>query len=401
MPQFRFRALAPDGRRVRGRLEAADGELAVARLRERGLLPVELRAREPLGERLAGLLPRRRSDGHAVLLRELATLLAAGERLDAALAVVAEEAEDRRTARALRQLRERVRAGHGFARALAETPELADRELVAVVTVGETAGRLAGVLDDLARSRSRRAELARRLRGALVYPVILAAASLFAVLFVLTGVVPRFESLVAGREAALPAFARAVFALSRLLREGGDLLAAGLLLALLAGLPLARLETVRARLDGLALALPGISGRARERIAAEFTRALAVLGGSGVELPRAVALSAEAVSNRAAREILLRAAVGLRQGRTLAAVLAETGLLPRTALGLLRVGEESGRIGEMAAFLAGHYETRLTTRAEQLVRVVEPVLVVLLGLVVAGIVGAVMTALLTLQRFAV
>jgi general secretion pathway protein F len=378
-----------------------DHEEALARLREQGLLPIAVQARRSLADVLAGLRPVRGGAGGAVLWHELATLLGAGERLDGALALIAEELDDARLARALRELRERIRAGRSFADALAATPELADRELIAMVAVGEASGRLAEVLADLARVRSRREEFARRWRGALIYPLVLSVASLFAVLFVLIGVVPRFASLVAGREETLPGFARFVFTLSQLLREAGDLLALGLLLLLLAGLAVVRIGALRRRSDALLLSLPLLSRPVRERVAAEFTRALAVLGKGGVDLPRAVTLAAGAVSNLAAREALMAAASRLREGRTLAATLAAAALLPRTALRLLRAGEESGRLSDIAAFLAGHYESRLEQRATQLVRIIEPVLIVLLGVVVAGIVGAVMSALLTLQRLAI
>lgn len=400
MPQFRFRALAADGRRVHGRIEAEDADRVRARLADQGLMPVEVASCVPLAVRLQAWWPRRRRNLPAVLLRQLATLLAAGERLDAALLSIAAECPDRRLARLLHELRERVRAGRGFARALADSPELEERELVAVAAVGEAAGRLPAVLADLATSRGRREAFARRIRGALLYPFILALASLFAVLFVLVGVVPRFDAFLAGREAELPAFARAVFALSRGLRTSADVLALALAVLALSSLVVARLPAARRAADRLQLRLPLFSTHARERIAAEFARALAVLGGSGVELPRAVGLAADAVTNTAARVALRRVAGELREGRSLASALAATSLLPHTALGLLRAGEESGRLSVMAGFLADHYEERLCERTERFVRLLEPCLVIGVGIVVAGIIGAVASALLSLPRFA-
>ena len=400
MPVFRYRALTAEGETVRGRIEAADERAALDRLKTRGLIPVRAR---PAGRGLAAsaLRPARdRSRLVTTLTRELAVLLGAGERLERALAVVAEGSGDRVLAGMLATVRQQVRSGVPLSRALAGFPELFDGAYLAVVAAGEAAGTLPRALDHLAELRERRERFRRRVTAALSYPAVLLVAGFLSIAFILGVVVPELAALVGERRGELPFEARLVFAASDLLRGRFELLVAATLMGILLLLLVARLPATAEFAHRLALGIPGLRGLARDRATAEFTRGLALLLEGGLELPNAVWLVRGMLANRRAAAAAAEVARGLREGRRFSACLAEADFLSPLALRLLRTGEESGRLRETAAFLAERFEERLGERLDRLARLLEPTLIVLLGVLVAGIIGAVLSALLSLNTLA-
>ncbi len=401
MPVFLFRALTAEGESVSGRIEAVDERGALERLKGRGLIPVRA---WPAGRgrwaRIATFPHRDRSRLVTSLTRELAVLLGAGERLERALAAIAEGLSDRVASAMLATVRQQVRSGVALSRALAAFPDLFDAAYVAVVAAGEAAGRLPEALGHLAELRERRERFRRQVSAALLYPAVLAIAGLLAIAFILGVVIPELVPLVGERRADLPAAARFVFAASDLLRGRFEMVAGGVLLLALLPLGLRRLPRAAELGDRLALILPGFRTLSRERTSAEFTRGLALLLEGGLDLPNAVRLTRGMVTNRHAARAVAEVARGLREGRRLADCLTEADILAPLALRLLRTGEESGRLQATAAFLAGNLEERVSERLKRLVQLVEPILIVLLGALVAGILGAVLSALLSVNTLA-
>ena len=400
MPTFLFRALTADGKKVSGRIEAADERSALDRLKTRGLIPIRARPAGAGRRSLVGLFGRRdRGRFITSLTRELAVLLGAGEQLERALGVIGEGLADRGMGEMLATVRQQVRSGVALSEALAAYPDLFDGAYVAVVAAGEAAGRLAEALHHLAELRERREKFRRQVSAALLYPTVLLVAGFLAIAFILGVVVPEFAALLEDRRAELPFGARLVFAASDMLRGRFELLL-GAVLLLAACLYLSRLPALAELGDRLALVLPGLRRLARDRISAEFARGLALLLEGGLDLPNAVRLTRGMVANRHAARAVGEVARGLREGRRLADCLAEAGILAPLALRLLRTGEESGRLRVTAAYLAERFEERVAERLKQLVQLVEPLLIVLLGILVAGIIGAVLSALLSLDTLA-
>ncbi len=396
MPRYRYRAMTCEGAAVRGELEAPSLERALERLKLEGLIPLEAR---PLD---AGMRFRPRLSGRSIapsrlgeLARALALLLRAGERLEGALLVVARDSRGGGLRHLLLRVRERLRSGASPAQAFASEEGRFEPRFLALIAAGERTGQLAEAFERLAELYERECRFREQLRGALVYPALLAAATLASILLVLLWVVPEFARLLADRSAALPALTRLIFTLSESLRsDPALLLGPGLgLLAILLGL---RLPALRRALEGHALSVPLLGPALRERSSAEFARALALLLAGGLELPRAVGLAAQAVKSAHARSALGRVPAGIDAGRSFGDCLEEAGVLAPLALRLFRVGEESGRIAETAAFLAERLENRITERATRLARLVEPLLILFLGAIVGTIVAAVMGALASL-----
>jgi general secretion pathway protein F len=399
VPQFVYRALTPSGERVSGEIEAADDRSAVARLQDRGLIPISAEpvATRPLAAPVAG-----RGLARAVTeaTRELATLLGAGQPVEAALGLLVETGEHPRLRAVLASVREAVRGGKSLSEALAAHPEAFPRAYVGIVRAGEAAGSLSESLQKLVQLRERTEQLERKLVSAMIYPSVLLLASLGALAVLLLVVVPRFAPLFAQAEAELPASTRLTLALAGFLAERGDFLLLGLA-ATLAGLLVARRsDALRAILDRMVLALP-VSGRiARERATAQAMRGLATVLGGGLDLANGLGLVRDLLANRAARAAMDGVLVGVRQGRPLWSCLGEAGFVSPLAVRLVRVGEESGRLAAVAEHLAEAFEERLATRLTRLVALIEPLVIVTLGLLVGGIVVSILAAVVAVNDLA-
>jgi len=402
VPNFSYRALTAEGERVEGLIEAGDEKAAIARLQAQGLMPIEASAAAPpaASEGRRGASAGGGGPALTSATRELATLIEAGEPLESALAMLVEDAGDRRIAGCFARLLERVRGGEALSAAMAAEPATFPRFYVGMVRAGEATGRLEAALMELASLREKREALTRKLTSALIYPGILVLTAIVSIGLMLGVVVPQFAPLFAGEEVALPASTRFILALSETVRASGELWAAAILLMALALILLARVEPLRLAFDGLVLRLPFLGRTARERATAEVARGLATLLRGGLDLPAALTLLREMVGNRAVARALEEVVTAVRQGRRLADALAERDVLVPMGLRLLRTGEESGRLAVMARHVADQFEERLATRLTRLVGLIEPLLVVALGIIVGGIVLSILTAVLSVNELA-
>jgi general secretion pathway protein F len=400
MPLFRYRALGPDGSQQQGEIEVADRAAAIQALRQRGLIPIEAQpmaarsARKPL---LGGSVPAREL---TAFTRELAVLTAGGQPLDWSLEMLADGGGFRRLTPVIKGLRERVRGGASLADAMAERGNVFPRLDVAMVRAGEATGKLGEALGQLASLRESSEALRRKLVSALLYPAILAVVAVGSLLLLLGFVVPQFEPLFEDAGQALPASTQVVILLARALREHGLTMLIVVLALILVASQLLRRPGPRVAFDGFLLRLPLLGPLAKERTTAEIGRGLGTLLGAGLDLPQALVLVREMVHNRAAAASLDAVILGVRQGRPLWRCVEETGRLVPTAVRMLRVGEETGRLAQSARFIADTYEERASTKLARLTALAEPVLVITLGLMVGGIVMSILTAVLAVNELA-
>lgn len=402
MPIFAYRALTVTGERVAGELEAADARTAIARLQDSGLIPIDaaLSGSGRADRRAAPVVATRATRHVSQLTRELATLIGAGQTVESALALAREEIPDKGLAAALENVLLKVRSGTSLSDALAGEPRYFPPLYVSLVRAGEASGRLGGSLSELATMRERTEQLRSKLNSALIYPVVLLLTAMGSVIVLLTVVVPRMEPMFASAGAALPVSTQVVLAAADLLREQGFLLLALLAGFLLLGERLLRRPGPRRAFDRWVLRLPLLGLLLRDRMTAQLCRGLATCLGGGLDLPQALAVSRDILANLHARTVMEDVITRVRTGRTVADSLASAGILAPLAVKMLRVGEESGRLQPVAAHLAQTFEDRVATRLQRLVAVIEPVTVIVLGLVVGGIVMSILTAVLSVNELA-
>ena len=401
MPAYRFEALDAAGRTSTGLLDADNARAARAQLRAQKLVPLEV---TPVGaqEGAREVRLRRRvfnATALAIWTRQLAGLVSAGLPLERALTALTDEAEDERQRELLAHLRSEVNAGSTFAKALATAPREFDEIYRAVVAAGEQSGSLGKVLEKLADDLEERQALKARIVGAALYPAIVSLVAVVIVIFLVTYVVPQVASVFSGGKRSLPFLTVAMLALSDFVRHWGWLLALGLVAGGGALAVMLRNEGFRLRFDAAWLRLPLVGRLSRGYNAARFAGTLAMLAGAGVPILKALQAAAETLGNRAMRADALEALVLVREGAPLAAALAGKKRFPGLLAMFARLGEQTGDLSTMLARAAQQLGQEVQRRAIQMATILEPLLIVTMGLVVMLIVLAVLLPIIELQTW--
>jgi len=405
MAAFRWSAVNPGGDVVRGVMEAPDRAAVVERLQRQGqvVLRADLAAGGGWTDFLQIELGRSRGLDKAALgevTRELAIMLAAGQDLDRALRFVVENTRNARARGILGNVRDKVRSGTSLAAALAAEPRSFSKLYVGLVRAGEAGGTLPATLDRLATLLERERSLSANLRSALIYPALLIVAAIGSIVLLLDYVLPQFAPIFEQAGAQLPAATRALMTLGTIVGA----MAPWLFLALLAGGLIARQllarPAYRLKVDRLLLHLPVVGALLRETLAARLTRTLGSLLHNGVPLITALGIAKDALGNLAAAAAVEAAALGAKGGAWLARALAAAGLFPARTIHLLQLGEEAAQLSSMALKAADIHDEQARLMMQRLVALAVPMITIAMGLAVAGIVSALLTAMLSLNDLA-
>jgi len=405
MPAFRFEALDAAGKTVNGLVEADNPKAARAQLRGTGLVPLKVDNVGPGQPESQGLnkqifLTRVfNSASLSIWTRQLSGLVVAGLPLERALTALADEAEDPRQRELVSHLRAEVNAGSPFARALSGSPKEFDEVYRGVVAAGEQSGQLGSVLDKLADDLEEQQQLKAKLIGATLYPAIVSIFAIVIVVALLVFVVPQVAQVFTSSKRALPMLTRFMLGLSAFMRNWGWLMllmiTAGVT-GLIFGL---RDEAFRRKFDGAMLELPVIGKLARGYNAARFAGTLAMLAGSGVPILKALQAAAETLSNRAMRADAMEALVQVREGAPLASALAAKKRFPGLLSMFARLGEQTGQLPLMLQRAAKQLSGEVQRKALAIATVLEPLLIVVMGLVVMLIVMSVMMPIMQMNTW--
>ena len=405
MTMFRYTAIGAGGERLAGLMDAADKAEVIARLQRQGTMPVRAEPADQ-GGRWAGLMQmdiggRRglRKQAVADLIRELATMLQAGQDLDRALRYLQETAAPgvRPT---VTGLRDAVRDGSPLSTAMARYPASFPPMHVGLVRAGEAGGNLGPTLARIADLLDRQRALAATVTSALIYPAVLLVAMIGAVTLLLTEVLPQFVPMFEQSGAKLPASTQFLITAGAFVKADGlYILGAVLPLALLVRAALRR-DPIRLVVDRMLLRAPLIGGLTKEVLAARFTRVLGTLLQNGVALIPALAIVRDAMGNRAARVAVERASLAARGGGSLTPALESGAIFPPRTIHLLRLGEETAQLAAMALRAADIHEEKTRLATQRLTSLLVPAMTILMGVAVGGIVASLMTAMLSLNDLA-
>ena len=410
MPAYSFEALDAQGDTLRGVMEAETAKAARSQLRAQALVPLQVSPVVPgpgtaANERNFGLgmrlfsRPVFNSTGLAIWTRQIAGLITSGLPLERALTALTDEAEKEEERNLVAALRAEVNAGSSFAKALSQHPREFSDIYMAVVNAGEQSGHLGLVLERLADDLEERQTLKSRLIGAALYPAIVTLVAIAIVLFLVAYVVPQVANVFAGSKRALPFLTVAMLYVSAMVRQYGWIA----LIAIVAGTiglrASLRNEGFRERFDAAWLQLPVLGRLSRGYNASRFANTLAMLAGAGVPILKALQAAAETLSNRAMRADALDATVLVREGAPLASAIAQKKRFPGLLSMFARLGEQTGQLPVMLQRAATQLSTEVQRRAMQLATILEPLLIVTMGLVVMLIVLAVLLPIIQLNQW--
>jgi len=414
MAAFRYAAADTNGKESSGVLEADSARIARQMLRGRGLVPLAVEPVLDDSQRAAGarlVLGRRLSQTElAVLTRQIASLLGAQLPVADALNVMVEQSEKQSIRELMASIRTDVLAGSSLSNALARHPRQFPGIYRALIAAGEESGKLGIVLASLADYIEERARLTQKITLAFVYPVIVTLVALLVVIGLLTYVVPQVVQVFANTRQALPLLTVALIALSDFIRDWGWLLA---LLAALAAFLVRRalqVDAIRLRWHRRLLTLPVLGVLSRSLNTARFASTLSILVGSGVPMLRSMQAAGETLTNVALRLRVLDATQRVREGFSLARALradaedrrdgAQAKLFPPVLIHLIASGEATGKLPEMLGRAADIHAREAERRALFFTSLLEPILILAMGVVVMLIVLAVLLPIIEINQLA-
>ena len=398
MQTFRYRAVNADGNSLSGSLAAEDGRMAARELRKRGLVATDISsaAHSDQGWNAGPSWRHRRATLR--FTEEVATLLQAEVPLERALETVAEVAESERDAVAARTILRNVRSGESFADALGLQPDRFSRLYINMVRAGEASGALPVVMERLAAFERTRDEMRSELSSALAYPALLLTVGSASLLVMLWYVAPSLT------ETLRNSGAEPTVALQLMLSAGEALrrwwLAVALLPTAAAGALLwwARTAPGRRRMDAALLRVPVTGRLVRHAVTARFARAMATLLGASVPILQALAIARSVVANRAVEAALEPVTGAVKRGETVARSVAGTRMFPALVGRLLAVGEETGHLDRMFDQVATIYERQTREALKRFNALLEPLVILLLGGLIAIMVFGTLLALSGVQR---
>ena len=403
MPVYSFEAVSAAGDTRKGVIEADSAKAARGQLRAQALVPLRV---EPVSaqDRTGGGMTARygkrvfNATALAVWTRQLAGLVSSGLPLERALTSLSDEAEKAPERELVATLRAEVNGGTPFAKALSQHPREFSEIYVAVIGAGEHSGNLGLVLERLADDLEEQQALKAKLIGAALYPAIVSLVAIVIVLFLVTYVVPQVAHVFAGSKRALPLLTVIMISLSDLVRSYGWLM----LVVMVSGVVGARVALANdqwhEKWDAAWLNLPILGRLSRSYNAARFASTLAMLAAAGVPILKALQAATQTLSNRALRTDAQEALVLVREGAPLASALAQKKRFPPLLAMFARLGEQTGQLPVMLQRAAKQLGTEVQRRAMQLATLLEPLLIVAMGVVVMLIVLAVLMPIIQLNQ---
>jgi general secretion pathway protein F len=402
MTAYRYQALDPDGKLVKGVLEGDSERQVRGQLRTQKLRPVEVSVanRQAEGKRRTGwsfLQPRISVAELALVTRQLATLVQSNLPWDECLQAAAEQSRKGRTQGLLLQVRSRVAEGHTLAYAMGEFPLVFNEMYRAMVNAGEHAGFLGPVLAQLADYNEQRQYTAQKLKMAMIYPFILIAVALAVVVALMIFVVPELIGIFAHTNRELPLLTRGLIVASDFSRDYALWVLVAMVTVVFALRRLLRHPQRRRRWHALLLRIPGFSRLVIAMDTARFASTLSILMASGVPLLESLRIAGQVLTNLLLREDSARVAERVQEGSSLHRALRESGRFPPMMVHMVASGEASGELETMLARSASNQERELEMTLGTMMSLLEPLLVVFMGGMVLLIVMAILLPIFDLN----
>jgi type IV pilus assembly protein PilC len=373
------------GNRLKGRGLAKSEMEMRADLRRQGIAASKVKKESNLFKREGKV----NAEDIAIFARQLATMLTAGIPMVQAFEIIGVGHDKPAMQKLVLSIKSDIETGNALNQALAKHPLYFDDLFVNLVEAGEHAGALETVLEKVATYKEKTEALKKKIKKALFYPAAVLAVAVIVTVILLLFVIPQFESLFKGFGADLPAFTAMVIAMSRWMQENG-----WLLLVIVGGAAFTfgyfykRSRPMRQFIDRMSLQIPVIGPILKKAAIARFARTLATMFGAGVPLVEAMKSVAGATGNIVYQDAVLRMRDEISTGMRMQRAMENTGLFPNMVVQMIAVGEESGSLDDMASKVADFYEADVDAAVDGLSSLLEPLIMVILGVLVGGLVIA-------------
>ena len=407
MAVFEYTGIAASsGKQVKGVRDAENQKALRAALRKDGVLLTAATEEQAAKERarrsikLFGFLDRPSSSDVAIMTRQLATLVGAGIPLFESLNALIEQLEKDSLKRAITAVREQVREGTSFAKALEAHPQIFPPLYVNMVRAGEASGTLEGVLDRLTQFMESQAKLKGKVIGALAYPALMVLIGVVLISVLMVAVVPNVKSIFASVGQALPWYTELLLFISDILSSYWWLITLFWIGAIYAFRRWRSKPAGRLAWDALILNIPVFGKLIQMLSVARFARTLATLLSAGVALLTAMDIVRSVLGNAALEKVVADAISSIREGQSIAEPLKRSGRFPPMVTHMIAIGEKSGQLEEMLENVADAYDAAVETRVQMLTSLLEPLMIVTMGGAVGFIAMSILMPLIQMSSFA-
>ncbi|GIW52658.1 MAG: type II secretion system protein F [Gemmatimonadales bacterium] len=383
MPVWEYTARTPTGQEQTGTIDLPSRDDVVAHLRKNRLVLV--RIREAKKAKRKGRIPTR---DVVVFTRQFATMINSGLPLVQALDILAKQTDNKILAAVTKEVVYDVESGHTLADALSKHPNAFSQLYVNMVAAGEAGGILDTILLRLATFLEKNDAIVRKVKGAMIYPAVIFSVAAIAVVVLLIFVIPTFQNMFASVNLELPLPTRIVIGLSDILQGfwwliGGTIAAVAFGIKRYYATPNGQLV-----LDRLMLKLPVLGDVLRKSAVSRFTRTLGTLIASGVSILEGLEITAKTAGNRVIHDAIMESRGSIAGGETIAVPLEKSGVFPPMVTSMIAVGEATGGLDEMLTKIADFYDDEVDAAVSNLLSLMEPVMIVVLGVIVGGMIVA-------------
>ena len=389
MAVFAFSGRTRTGQTISGEMDAPNREAVVAQLRRQQVMATSVKPKaSDIQIRIPGFGGTVSERDLAVVTRQLATMIDAGLPLVQCLEILASQQENKLLKKTLHDIRQDVEGGATFSAALKRHPKIFGALYTNMVEAGEAGGILDTILNRLAAYIEKAMILKRRVKTAMFYPATIISVAVVVVIFLLLYVIPTFQQMFAGFGATLPLPTLFVLALSNFVRAYILFIIVGIV-GMVVGIRVFNgTEGGKRTIDRILLRLPVFGPLIRKVAVAKFSRTLGTLVSSGVSILEGLDITARTAGNKIVEEAVFRARTVIAQGKTIAEPLEASGVFPRMVTQMIGVGEQTGALDRMLNKIADFYDEEVDVAVAGLTSLLEPLLVIFLGVIIGGVVIA-------------
>ena len=398
MPLYEYQAKAPSGETVKGKITANTEELARVLLKRQGFRAIKLVEAKRKGrkKRLKGGKPKLMDI--VVVARQLAAITKAGLPLTEGLSIITEQIENRKLKEALETILKDVQSGESFANALSKHPKIFDQFFVNMVRSGEASGMLDETLEQIAIYLEKLNNMIRKVKGALIYPAVVLTFAIGLIIFITVVVVPQFKKMFEDFGAELPIPTKITISISNFLINYGIYLLIILIGLIFVFLNFIKTKTGKKMFDKFLLSVPKLDDLMRKVAIAKFSRTLATLIRSGVNIINALEISEKTAGNTIYEEIIRDARISIQQGETIANTLTDNEYFPVMVVKMIDIGERTGSLESMLSKVAEFYEEEVDVAIATLTSLIEPLLIIFLGGAVGFIIVSIFLPMIKLVQ---
>ncbi len=403
MPIFEYKGMDPAGKATKGMIEADSAKGARQRLKQKGVYPTDIKERRnEKQDKKKFSLPTTGSGvkmkNLTMMIRQLATMVKARIPLGEALSAVVEQTDDAKLKSIMSNVRESVNQGRSLADSCRAYPKVFSPIFIAMIQVGEASGNLDLVLNRLANFAESQYALRNKVIGAMAYPLFMAVVGIGITLFLFAFAVPKITEVFAGSKMALPLLTVIMIRISEILSRYWITIILGLVGMVFFFKWWTSTTIGREKWDAISLKIPVYGNLLRMIAVSRFARTLSTMIGSGVQVLEAIDIVKEVVDNAVIRRALIQSRESISEGKTIAGPLRASGQFPPILTHMIAVGEKTGQLEEMLNVVSDAYDTQVDTAINSMTRLLEPLMILIMGGVIALVALSIFMPMLQLNN---